>query len=55
MRFKFIHKISVMQEMFAVFLTFSEGRIKLLWGPDPAHGQRVVHPCHIIAQNRVDQ
>src|SRR6218665_4126651 len=45
-KFKSIHKISVSQETFLVFfLTCSEGRIKLLRGPDPARGPRVVHPC----------
>ena len=38
MKFKFIHKISVIHEAFLYFLTCSEGRVKLLRGPDPPRG-----------------
>ena len=38
MKFKFIHKIFLIQETFLIFLTCSEGRIKLLRGPVPARG-----------------
>jgi len=38
MKFKFIHKISVIQETFLVFLICFEGRIKILQGPNAARG-----------------
>src|SRR6218665_2659530 len=47
MKFKFIHKIFVIQDKFLFFLTCSEGRIPLLRGPNPARGPRVVHACPI--------
>src|SRR6218665_846844 len=47
MKFKFIHKISVIQEKFLVFLICSEGRIQNVRGPDPARRLLVVHPCHV--------
>src|SRR6218665_993483 len=38
MKFKFIHKISVILEKFLVFFNLLWGRIKLLQGPDPGRG-----------------
>src|SRR6218665_3443592 len=53
MKLKFIHEISVIQETFLVFSACPEGRIKLLRGPDPACGPRVVHPCNRSVANAV--
>jgi len=44
MKFKFIHKIFVIQEKFLVFFNLLRGPDMTRSGPDPAHGPRVVHP-----------
>src|SRR6218665_3235463 len=49
MKFKFLHKISVIQEMFHVFFNLLRGPVSLqhVRGPYTARGPRVVHPCDI--------
>jgi len=44
MKFKFIHKISVIQEKFFVFLNLLQGPDVTRSGPDMARGSRAVHP-----------
>jgi len=45
MKFKFIHKISVIQEKFLIFFNLLRGPDITRSGPDPAHGLQIVHPC----------
>jgi len=53
MKFKFVHKISIIQKKLLVFLNFFEGRIKHIWGP--ARGPRIVHPWYICCIDFVDK
>jgi len=45
MKFKFIHKIFVIQEKFLVFFNLLRRPDRMRSGLDPAHGPRVVHLC----------
>ena len=47
MKFKFVHKIFVIQEKFLVFINLLRGPDKKRSGPDQARGPRVVHPWPI--------